>query len=266
MGARLSCGESAGICVAPFAVVPDAQASPPVEVCRCSAPAQGKPVRKGILKPRSAVAPPRRGAGTCDRRRPARVGARGVSWLGTVRITEFSRALDGGCGVPADGSIISLGLGKPLRQVLERLAGDRQAGKAAIEETRWVPEPQRVKLLRKAMGEARFYRALRPYRHETRRLLAAREVSKRDEKDKQLMPESFVEALSRAQLVQEEAAESLKDSRDARIRACPVREHEAARSPGRRISLSEVDRLLWSPARATPPAHSPARRLQFIAA
>lgn len=189
-----------------------------------------------------------------------------MTWLGAVRVTEYSRVLGGGCGVPADGTIVSLGLGKPLRRALERLAGDRDAGRAPIEETRWMPEVQRMKVLRKAMGEAGFYRALRPFRHETRRLLAAREVSKRDEKDKLFMPESFAEARSRARLVQEEAAESLKAICDSRVRACLVQKHQVACSPARRCSLAEVDRMLWSPARCPPPAHSPARRLQFVEA
>lgn len=186
-----------------------------------------------------------------------------MTWRKTVRVTEYSRVLGGGCGVPADGTMISLGLGKPLRRALEQLAGDREAGKKPIEETRWVPQAQRVKILRTAMGEAFFYRALRPFRHEIRRLLSDRDVSKRDDKDKLFMPESFAEARSRARQVQEEAAQSLKDIHDAKIRARPPQKHEAACSPARRPSLAEVDRMLWSPARFPPPAYSPVPCLQL---
>lgn len=262
MGARLSPDASKSVSVTSSRSVIKLHSE-----SRCEA----KPVRKGILKPRSAAAPrPRRGA--CARRRrhfrALSCGARAVTWQRDVRVQVYSRLLGGGCGVPADGTIVSLGLGTPSRRVFERLAGDRQADKRPIEETRWVTEPQRMKLLRGAMGEARFFRAMRPFRHETRQLLAAREASKRDEKDQLFMPRSFDEARERARVVQEEAAEILMVFQDARVNARLAQRNEAVCSPAHRPSLAEVDRMLWGlrTAPRSPATHPPVRRLQLEAA
>lgn len=170
----------------------------PAQVYR-SVPAHRTGVLKtgGILKkreqPRARPASAKRGW-FCERRsRPQTL----VTFTPSVRVTEFSRELDGGGTVPFDGTLLSLGLGKALRVKASPLAQSSPYEKP-IEERAWVPLRQRIRLLRKAMGDARYFRSWVRCRREVTRIKKSRACSNNNNDDRELMPTSFEEARSRA--------------------------------------------------------------------
>lgn len=112
-----------------------------------------------------------------------------------VRITEYSRKLDGGGTVPTDGSLVTVGLGKPVRLVQAPLARPRTRPE---EDVVWLPSRTRVHLLRKSMGDARYYRAWARHRWEMSKIRRLREQSKSDDADRLLMPTSAEQARKRA--------------------------------------------------------------------
>lgn len=156
-------------------------------------------LRRGILKrqpqhqPFSGIRPGLRWPGC-----PRRVKGRQVAFQPDVRLTEFSRMLDGGGTVPGDGSLVTLGLGKPLRVKSVPLALARDARAERIEERVWVPPEQRSRLLRKAMGDARYFRAWARRRREVMRIKGSRRRSNDTMEHQQLMPSSLEEARRRA--------------------------------------------------------------------
>jgi len=127
-----------------------------------------------------------------------------VSFQDTVRATSFARTLGNGT-VPGDGTLVTLGLGKPLRQVLQPLAGLRKPGDRRIEESAWLPSQERVRLLRSSMGDAKFFAAWRLHRQETYRVRAMREESAHNGQDHFFMPTSWEEARARALQFSQEA-------------------------------------------------------------
>jgi len=124
-----------------------------------------------------------------------------------IHVTEFKRVLDGGATVPGDGTHITLGLGRPLRSQTVPLAPPRladQPPQVPIEESAWVQPKQRERLLRRAMGDGRYFRAWSRRRIEVRRIKASRQESNSTAVDQELMPTSFQEAWMRAEALAHE--------------------------------------------------------------
>jgi len=121
-----------------------------------------------------------------------------VVFRGTVSVTEFARLLDGGGTVPGDGTRVTLGLGSPVRRRTAPLAAPRGFRRRPIEETAYVPCRERVRMLRKSMGDAGFFGAWARQRWEVARVLRSRRESAGDEKDHSMMPSSLEEARERA--------------------------------------------------------------------
>lgn len=136
-------------------------------------------------------------------------------WEQRVRVQEFRRVLDGGCTVPGDGSRVTLGLGKPLRRVkYAPLAECPPPTRPPVEERAWVPEMNRVSILRKAMGDRRFFGGWGKRRWDIARVLKSRDEANKSERDKTLMPQSVQEARSRGARFAAEVRADLK-ARDA---------------------------------------------------
>eukprot|EP00927_Polykrikos_kofoidii_P065944 TRINITY_DN61635_c0_g1_i1.p1 TRINITY_DN61635_c0_g1~~TRINITY_DN61635_c0_g1_i1.p1 ORF type:complete len:404 (-),score=35.87 TRINITY_DN61635_c0_g1_i1:152-1363(-) len=131
---------------------------------------------------------------------------RQIQFNRVVKVTEFTRALDGGGTVPSDGTFVTLGLGKFVRTSWAPLASApaRAIARKTIEEKVWVPSRDRVILLRQAMGDARYFGRWVKCRCETRRVVREREESNASPKDFSLMPESYEEARSRGLRLAEE--------------------------------------------------------------
>jgi len=133
----------------------------------------------------------RRLVGCCSRPR--------VSFKGTVQVIRFSPSVGGGGGVPTDGSLVSLGLGRRTRgpAVSERLA-KRCCRHTQPHFPRWIPPLQRVRLLRRSLGDAKCFRSMSEQRVELRRLLKRRRESVEDPKELYMMPTSIDDGRSRA--------------------------------------------------------------------
>jgi len=160
-------------------------------------PMRRPPPRTGIMK-RHGPAPqetprPFWRRGFCPFRKRHRVVFRS-----TVSVTEFARLLDGGGTVPGDGTRVTLGLGSPVRRRTAPLAAPRGFRRRPIEETAYVPCRERVRMLRKSMGDARYFGAWARHRWEVARILRSRKESAGDEKDITAMPSSLTEARERA--------------------------------------------------------------------
>merc|ERR1712151_45303 len=82
---------------------------------------------------------------------------------------------------------MSLGLGQKRRSLLVPLARAPGSGKKPIEESAWVPGSKRERLLRKAMGNAKYMKAWLRHRREVTQTLRSRKESRADEKDKFFM-------------------------------------------------------------------------------
>jgi len=124
-----------------------------------------------------------------------------VDFKADVRVAEFTRTLGGGCTLPGDGTLVTLGLGKFVRASMGRLAPPARlfVARKPIEETAWVPSPLRVTILRRAMGDVRFFREWAWQRGEAIRIRRCREESKANPKDFEFMPSSLAEARDRAE-------------------------------------------------------------------
>lgn len=117
----------------------------------------------------------------------------------TVRVQEFARELDGGGTIPGDGTKVSLGLGRPTRATSQSLGGPYGSTDArAIEERTWVPSEQRMRMLRSAMGDAGFGRALLQHLEEYDSIQRSRAQCEEDGEDQLPMPTSMREAHARA--------------------------------------------------------------------
>lgn len=115
-----------------------------------------------------------------------RAGCR-VTFQDRVHVQEYRRRLDGGSTVPGDGCRVSLGLGQKSRSSYQPLANAPGLGKTCIEESAWVPGPQRERLLRKAMGHARYFKSWLRHRREVVQILRSRKESMADGNDRFLM-------------------------------------------------------------------------------
>mmetsp|Transcript_54876 Transcript_54876/g.117764 ORF Transcript_54876/g.117764 Transcript_54876/m.117764 type:complete len:257 (-) Transcript_54876:187-957(-) len=131
---------------------------------------------------------------------------RKITFRPTVRVTEFKRVLDGGGTVPGDGTMVTLGLGQPLRMGVEPLAAPRRPDDRPVEERVWLPNRDRIRILRASMGDARFFVAWARHRRELKKIRRSRQLSNSDGKDCQLMPVSIKDARERALQLSKEFA------------------------------------------------------------
>lgn len=129
-----------------------------------------------------------------------------VEFSRTVTVVEFSRLLDGGDTVPGDGTIVCLGLGKPVSVGKLPLAAQPPLGRAPIEERAWLPSMHRVQVLRKAMGDNCFFGAWQKHKSVTRIIMREREETNKTNIDFSYMPKSLAEA-------QQQAAKNAADVR-----------------------------------------------------
>lgn len=136
----------------------------------------------------------------CRRRRSPR-----LSWNHSVRVYSFSRRLGGGDAVPADGTVVALGLGRLVEQSQAPLAS---CG-VISDEISWMPAEQRETVLAVAMGSDRFARGRAQQGPELHQLLERRQLSKQDGKDVLLMPTSWQEARERAKQLSAEVRTEL---------------------------------------------------------
>mmetsp|Transcript_62045 Transcript_62045/g.119566 ORF Transcript_62045/g.119566 Transcript_62045/m.119566 type:complete len:357 (-) Transcript_62045:318-1388(-) len=166
-------------------------------------------------------------------------GKRRVIFQPKIRVTEFTRMLDGGGTVPGDNSIITLGLGRAFRAQTTPLAPPHLSGQPPappIEESAWVPPKQRERLLRRAMGDGLFFRLWSRRRREVLRIRASRRQSNSTAEDQQLMPISIEEANMRAKVLAHEVLQQQQQQQrifsvlqDASIRT-PARGRKRMRS------------------------------------
>lgn len=126
---------------------------------------------------------------------------RRIEFRETVEAIEFSRRLDGGDTVPGDHTIVCLGLGEVVNTKEIPLAETPPKGRPRIEDRAWVPSSERVKLLRKAMGDNRFFVHWQKHRRLTRKVITGRKETNKDSVDFEFMPSSLREAQDRAATV-----------------------------------------------------------------
>lgn len=127
-----------------------------------------------------------------------------VTFSAEVRVTEYSRELDGGCTIPGDGTRVTLGLGRAVGTVTVPLCG-RRRDQRPVEDRAWVPSRERVRLMRASMGDACFYAKWGRCRWEISRTLKARRRSRKSWEDVEMMPRSLGEALQVARKLSKEA-------------------------------------------------------------
>jgi len=161
-------------------------------------------------------------------------GKRRVIFQPKIRVTEFTRMLDGGGTVPGDNSIITLGLGRAFRAQTTPLAPPHLSGQPPappIEESAWVPPKQRERLLRRAMGDGLFFRLWSRRRREVLRIRASRRQSNSTAEDQQLMPISIEEANMRAKVLAHEVLQQRQQQQQQRIFS--VLQDASIRTPAR---------------------------------
>lgn len=120
-----------------------------------------------------------------------------ITFKPSVKTVEYSRRLDGGDTVPGDDTIVCLGLGEVVARREVPLAKPPPK-RPPIEDRAWVQEAERIKLLRKAMGDKRFFVQWQQHRRSTRKIRSERKVSKANPVDFEYMPVSMEEAKDRA--------------------------------------------------------------------
>lgn len=123
---------------------------------------------------------------------------RRIHFCETVNVTEFSRRLDGGCTMPGDDTIVTLGLGRAIAARTQRLAVQPPSDRLPIEERAWLTSPERVRVLRNAMGDKRFFGAWQRHRRVTRKIVRERQETNDLKSDIWYMPVSLAAAEERA--------------------------------------------------------------------
>lgn len=170
--------------------------------------------RRGILKrrrPSAAEAPAslssrslllrRWVSGFCRSGMAPEEPGRRITFAPNMRVVEYRRAMGGSDTVPQDGSLLPMGLGRRRRSLSEPMAAPtRRRGQVPIEDRCYVPVRERVQMLRKAMGDARFSSTWARCKGEISRTLRSRKASKKDPETKRFeyMPTSMFEARGRA--------------------------------------------------------------------
>merc|ERR1719198_1524312 len=109
-----------------------------------------------------------------------------------IDVTEYSRCLGGGGGVPSDGTLMTLGLGFRTGSRREPVAVERSGKRKLDEDVPWVPSADRAAMLKVAMGAA-FDDQWEAHRLEMAQLRASRRQNCNDE-DWHPMPTSLEEA------------------------------------------------------------------------
>lgn len=136
---------------------------------------------------------------------PSSFGGDRISFRRRVEVAEYARCLSRDT-VPGDGTIVTMGLGRLLRRTSAALARVPPPGKAPLEESAWLPGAERVRLLRRSMGDKRFFGAWVHSRRTTIRVLAERSQSRKNIFDQVPMASSQYEAKMRADILATEAA------------------------------------------------------------
>lgn len=151
-------------------------------------------------------------------------GSRGrVAFSKEVTVASFSRRLGGGAGLPCDGTVVSLGLGHFVGTSTEKLKPPAFGrNRRFVEDSIYVPGGERIKRLRKSMGDAAFYRSWVDERREAKLILRSRKASNvEDAQEKSFMPTSLADAYTRAQCLAAEVHSACTSS----ARKCPPVEH-----------------------------------------
>jgi len=165
------------------------------------------PARRAVLGPKVGILKGAKSPSLLDRARgflrPVLDTRPCVRFSNTVVVTECKPSLGLGT-LPADGTLLAIGLGQPVRTIREPLATTPAAGQRPIEDRAWVPSRERARRLKKCLGKG-YLRASLRQRLEARRLRAARKETKNDGKHHSLMP-SPEEAKTRAQALARDCA------------------------------------------------------------
>lgn len=147
-----------------------------------------------------------------------------VTFESTVKVSEYSRYLGGSDGVPSDGSLVALGLGRLVRTRKEALLSEPREQSSEI---RWMPNDVRALVLQASMGKASFAKAWEKEEHAMKLLHERRRSSVDDEKDIALMPRSMAEATARAlqvaaEIEQDKAAAKKAMALGALVSSAPI--------------------------------------------
>lgn len=137
-----------------------------------------------------------------------------IKFQPAVQVVEFSRRLDGGCTMPGDGTTVTLGLGKAIAARTQPLAPQPDRDRVPTEDRydrMWLPAPQRVRVLRKAMGDNCFYGAWQHHKKLTRSIVRERRETCQDlhTREYAYMPRSLAEAQDRAARIAIEATHTI---------------------------------------------------------
>jgi len=151
-------------------------------------------------------------------------GSSRVTFVGNVVVNTYSRRLGGGDGVPTDGSTVALGLGTAIGVAKARLAAGPRAESDQIS---WMPPEAREKALEDAMGADVFARSRAQQMPDLAQLLERRKLSTQDGKDVMLMPQSLLEAQTRAA----ELSAEVKADRAEQFKATALRRLSMPASP-----------------------------------
>lgn len=169
-------------------------------------------------------------------------GGAKISFDNSVDVAEFTRRLNRDT-MPGDGTTVTMGLGRLYRRTSTALGpGSPPPNKAPVEERAWLTSAQRVQVLRKDMGDKRFFGAWASCRRETLRLKAARCKSRAEKTDFRAMPTSFKEARARADRL---AAEVVAHAEEAALSKAPVnRKRPFEATPVRKTAKTDFTRSL----------------------
>lgn len=140
---------------------------------------------------------------------------RRITFQPDVTVIEFSRQLDGGDTIPGDGTIVTVGLGKPVAVKKQPLACQPRSGRPPIEERAWLTSSKRIRLLRRAMGHNRFSGAWQRHKKVTRQMCRERAASNSVPSDVCYMPTSLRDAQERGAKF---AAEARQPAANAALR------------------------------------------------
>jgi len=217
----------------------------------------GQQAKKGILKRRPAaltrVPPPSLlqrlllwlvGGG--DGAERAQVRPR-ISFAPAVNVVEFERVLGGSDGIPQDGTVLPLGLGRRRRTSSAPLARV-SIRRLPVEDRCYIPVKARIQLLRKAMGDARFAASWHQCKREIACTLRSRKQAKNDPQTKrfEFMPTSMSEAVRRAAALAREVRGTSRVKSDDGMKNLKRRAEEKLLDPraGKRLAKPGVVKVV----------------------
>lgn len=179
---------------------------------------------RGILKQRRRDrAAPQTGKSWLASLLPGRLGGGGerISFNRRVEVAEYTRCVNRDT-IPGDGSYVTMGLGRLHRRTSMALApGTPPLGKLPVEEAAWLTSAERVRALRKCMGDKRFFGAWVHVRRSTIRTCNGRLESRADRTDQAPMPCTLEEAQMRAQCLASEVAVAAAECKSIRLGTKP---------------------------------------------